>query len=119
MKIFEDLNCWQEARILVEKLYQITGGELFARDYGLKDQVRRAAVSIMANIAEGYHATSKLEYLRFLGYASRSCSETRSHLYIARDVDYISADTFESLSENALKTSNYIRGLIKYVKTAD
>lgn len=85
-----------------------------SKDFGLKDQIQRAAISVMANIAEGYHSFSKLESLKFLGYSSRSSSEVCSHLYAALDIGYLTKNEFKELIEQAEKTGRLIRAFIKY-----
>ena len=85
---FEDILAWQEARKLVQEVYRVTREGAFARDFGLRDQIQRAAVSVMANIAEGFDCESHVEFARFLGIARRSAVEVQSLLYIAQDVGY-------------------------------
>ena len=80
---FEDILAWQEARKLVKMIYSITSKELFSKDFGMRDQIRRASVSVMANIAEGFDCESKVEFARFLGIARRSAVEVQSLLYAA------------------------------------
>ncbi|MCA1795701.1 MAG: four helix bundle protein [Desulfotignum sp.] len=84
---FEGLVAWQKARELTRNIYQVTGEGDFARDFGLKDQIRRAAVSIMSNIAEGYDRGGRAEFHQFLVIAKGSCAEVRSQLYVAYDVN--------------------------------
>lgn len=86
---FEDILAWQEARKLVKMIYSITSKELFSKDFGMRDQIRRASVSVMANIAEGFDCESKVEFARFLGIARRSAVEVQSLLYAALDAEYI------------------------------
>ena len=86
---FEDIQAWQEARTLVKLIYQLTSKEKYSRDYGMRDQIRRASVSIMNNIAEGFDCESKIEFARFLGIARRSAVEVQSLLYAALDAGYI------------------------------
>jgi four helix bundle protein len=107
---FEDIQAWQEAKILVKMIYVLTNKEQFAKDFGMKDQVRRAAVSAMTNIAEGFDCESKLEFARFLGFARRSAVEVQSLLYAALDVSYISQNEFETHYEQARKTKALIGG---------
>ncbi|MBU0505715.1 four helix bundle protein, partial [bacterium] len=114
MKDFEDLECWQEARKLMRLVYAVTKQNEFARDFGLRDQIQRASISAMANIAEGHHSGSDLEFIRFLGYSARSCSEVRSHLYAALDLGYVEKKEFDEMTEQARKTSNFVRGFIRY-----
>jgi four helix bundle protein len=86
---FEDIQAWQEARKLVKMIYKLTTSGLFAKDFGLRDQIQRASVSSMTNIAEGFDCESKLEFARFLGIARRSAVEVQSLLYTAFDIEYI------------------------------
>lgn len=107
---FEDIQAWQEARILVKMIYQLTNKEKFSKDYGMRDQVRRAAVSVMNNIAEGFDCESKAEFARFLGIARRSAVEVQSLLYAALDVDYIDQNEFDAYYEQARKTKALVGG---------
>lgn len=107
---FEDIQAWQEARILVRMIYVLTNKEQFSKDFGMKDQVRRAAVSAMTNIAEGFDCESKLEFARFLGIARRSAVEVQSLLYAAIDASYISQNEFETHYEQARKAKALIGG---------
>ena len=107
---FEDIIAWQEARILTQRIYQTTGREPFARDFGLRDQIQRASVSSMSNIAEGFDCESKVEFGRFLGIARRSAVEVQSLLYVALDVNYINGSEFAAHYEQARKTKALIGG---------
>jgi four helix bundle protein len=107
---FEDVIAWREARVLTRSIYHSTGDGAFARDFGLKDQIQRAAVSSMTNIAEGFDCDSKPEFARFLGYARRSSVEVQSLLYVALDVGYITAPMFETHYAQAAKTKALIGG---------
>jgi four helix bundle protein len=120
MKItrFEDIEAWKVARSLTDRVYQATKTGTFSKDYGLKDQVCRAAVSIMANIAEGFDAGSGAEFARFLAYAQRSCSEIQSELYVALDQHYMSNAEFTEIYELAAKTKSKIGAFIKYLNEA-
>ncbi len=100
---FEDIQAWQEARKLVKMIYILTNKDHFAKDYGMKDQIRRASVSVMANIAEGFDCDSKVEFARFLGIARRSAVEVQSLLYAAVDTNYISQNEFDLYYEQARK----------------
>ncbi len=100
---FEDIQAWQEARILVKMVYSLTNKESFSKDFGMRDQIRRASVSVMANIAEGFDCESKVEFARFLGIARRSAVEVQSILYAALDVGYINNDEFNLPYEQARK----------------
>jgi len=118
MKItkFEDIEAWQLGRDLSQHIYRAVKGADFSKDYGLKDQICRASVSVMSNIAEGFNAGSNAEFIRFLGYAQRSCTEIQSQLYIALDQDYIAKDIFETIFELSDKTASKIGAFIKYLK---
>ena len=113
---FKELRVWQEAKQLAIEIYKITAQGNFSKDYGLKDQICRASVSVMSNIAEGFNAGSNAEFIRFLGYAQRSCTEIQSQLYIALDQDYIAKDIFETIFELSDKTASKIGAFIKYLK---
>ncbi|MEW6083557.1 MAG: four helix bundle protein [Chloroflexota bacterium] len=110
---FEDLIAWQEARNLVSMIYKITSDGLFSKDFGLKDQIQRAAVSSMTNIAEGFDNESTAEFARFLGMARRSAVEVQSLLYIALDANYIKDETFKTQYDQARKVQAIIGGLKK------
>ncbi len=115
---FEDLPAWQEARSLVRAIYQATDGGAFARDFGLRDQVRRAAVSIMSNIAEGFERGSNKDFCRFLYMAKGSAGEVRSLLHVALDLEYIDPSTHEALLKQATGLSRQTAGFIKYLGAA-
>src|SRR5512145_2909589 len=108
---FEDIQAWQEARKLVKMIYQLTNSGTLARDFGLRDQIQRAAVSSMANIAEGFDCESKAEFARCLGFARRSAVEVQSLLYAAQDVGYIDQETFEQFYAQTEKAKALIGGL--------
>lgn len=110
IKRFEDIQGWQEARILVRQVYQLTSLAPLRNDYGLKDQIQRAAVSVMANIAEGFDCESNAEFARFLGIARRSVVEVQSLLYAALDIGYIDQATFDNLYQQAVKTKALVGG---------
>jgi len=120
MKIekFEDLESWKAARILTNEIYLITKKEKFSKDYGLKDQIQRASVSVMANIAEGFDSRSDKSFVNFLNYAYRSATEVQSLLYVATDQKYISQTEFNTLYSQVNKIHGLIGGLIKYLKSA-
>jgi len=107
---FEDIQAWQEARKLVRMIYSITSKELFSKDFGMRDQIRRASVSVMANIAEGFDCESKVEFARFLGIARRSAVEVQSLLYAALDTEYINQNEFELHYEQARKAKALVGG---------
>jgi four helix bundle protein len=108
---FEDFIAWQKARLLTAEIYRITDREKFARDFGLKDQIRRAAVSIMSNIAEGFERGRLAEFHHFLSIAKASCAELRSQLYAALDAGYLSKETFDDLMNKAVEVGQITGGL--------
>ena len=107
---FEDIQAWQEARKLVKMIYKLTAVGKFAKDYGLRDQIQRASVSAMTNIAEGFDCESKAEFARFLGFARRSAVEVQSLLYTAFDIEYINKPQLIEHYEQARKTKALIGG---------
>lgn len=113
---FEDLMAWQKARVLTKAIYDITNVGAFAKDYGLRDQIRRAAVSVMSNIAEGFDREGDVEFLRFLTIAKASCSEVRSQLYIALDVGYLKQSQFDNAMEITNETGRVLNGLRAAIK---
>jgi four helix bundle protein len=114
---FEDLECWQEARSLVNLVYKVTKGKEFKKDLRLSSQIQAAATSTMANIAEGLIRRSDKEFTQFLYISMSSAAEVQSHLYIALDQGYIDQDQFNIIYEQANKTARIISGLIKYLRT--
>jgi len=118
MKIerFEDIEAWQLARELTRKVYRLTKKPRFEKDYGLKRQIQEAAGSAMHNIAEGFDAETNAEFIRFLRYAKRSCTEVQSELYVALDEEYISTVEFRDVYEQARRARAAIRGFINYLK---
>jgi four helix bundle protein len=111
---FQDLEAWQDARALVRRIYVYTSGGDFSRDFGLRDQVQRAAVSIMANIAEGFERKNRKELNYHLRIARASCSEVQSHLYVALDVGFINEQEFKELEAQAVKVGSKISGFQRY-----
>ena len=118
MKIerFEDIEAWQLARELTRKVYRLTKRPEFAKDYGLKKQIQNAAGSSMHNIAEGFDSETNPEFIRFLRYAKRSCTEIQSQLYVALDEEYILTDDFQETFDLARRTRAAVRGFINYLK---
>ena len=108
---FEDLIAWQKSRVLVREIYQITNKREFQRDFGLKDQIRRASVSVMSNIAEGFDRGSRAEFHKFLVIAKGSCAEVRSQTYVAYDSGYIDEQEFNSLMQKTTEVGKIIGGL--------
>ena len=108
---FEDFIAWQKARKLTSEIYRATNLPKFSRDFGLKDQIRRSALSIMSNIAEGFERGRPSEFHQFLSIAKGSCAELRSQLYVALDAEYVSDDQFRTLMFAASETGQVIGGL--------
>jgi four helix bundle protein len=113
---FEDIDAWQRSRELTNKIYKISSKGDFARDFGLKDQIRRASVSIMSNIAEGFERSGTGEFAHFLATAKGSAGEVRSQLYVALDQGYISQVLFDPLSAGVTDISRMLSGLMTYLK---
>ncbi len=112
---FEDIEAWQKARVLCREIYSITRQGDFTRDYGLRDQIRRASVSVMSNIAEGFERGGNKEFLNFLFIAKGSAGEVRAQLYVALDVGFLSQPQFDQLTTLCIETSRLISGLIRYL----
>ena len=108
---FEDLIAWQKARELTKNIYKITKQGDFHKDFGLRDQIRRASVSIMSNLAEGFERGGRSEFHQFLVIAKGSCAELRSQLYVVLDNDYIVEITFQNIDSLAKEVSRLVGGL--------
>ena len=108
---FEDLIAWQKARELTREIYKVTQSGSFSKDFGLCDQIRRASVSLMSNIAEGFDRASRAEFHQFLVIAKGSAAEVRSQLYVAHDIGYIDQETFCRLKKLAEETARITNGL--------
>ncbi len=115
-KSFEDLQVWQDTRKFVKSIYELTSLDNFKKDYGLKDQIQRAAVSIMNNISEGFERDSNKEFMRFLSYSKGSAGEVRSMLYVAMDLEYISKNDFDDNYKNAVDIIKQIANFKKYLR---
>lgn len=113
---FEEINAWQAARQLTNSVYDVSKQGNFRRDFGLRDQICRAAGSAMHNIAEGFDAGSDKEFVRFLKYARRSASEVQSQLYLALDQNYIEPAQFQDLYEQATRTKKMLNAFIAYLR---
>ena len=118
MKIerFEDIQAWQEARVLTQMVYAVSTKGRFAQDRRLASQIQAAAGSVMNNIAEGFDAQSDKEFIRFLIYARRSATEVQSELYIALDQQYITDEEFTAIYEKATEAKRLINGFIRYLR---
>jgi four helix bundle protein len=116
---FEDLVVWQKARVLSFKVYQISADGPIIKDYGFKEQIRRSSVSISSNIAEGFERGGNKEFLQFLSIAKASAAETRSLLYLASDLEYISKAESDNLIAEASEVAKMISSLMSYLKGSD
>jgi len=117
-RTFEEIECWRKSRELTNRVYQASNKSAFARDYGLKDQIRRAAVSIMSNIAEGHDRGGTGEFVQFLSNSKGSAAEVRCQLYIALDQAYITDTEFAELSGMATEVGKMIGGLMNYLRSS-
>lgn len=113
---FEDLPIWKESRVIANAIYHQSSVGAFASDYGLRDQIRRAAVSIMSNVAEGFDRESNKEFVRFLSIAKASLAEVRSQLFLALDLAYIPSDDHSKLNEQLKKLGAEIAGFMRYLE---
>ena len=113
---FEDIDAWQKARELTRVVYAASGSGSFSKDFALRDQIRRAVISVMSNIAEGFERGGNKEFLQFLSTAKGSAGEVRAQLYVALDQQYLTQDTFEHLSDLAVQTSRMLSGLMTYLQ---
>ena len=113
---FEDILAWQKARELVQEIYCVSNDGRFAKDFGLRDQLRRAAVSIMLNIAEGFARKTNKEFMQFLVIAHGSAAEVQSALYVALDQQYISQEQFINLYGLTVHTSKMVMGFSAYLR---
>jgi four helix bundle protein len=113
---FEEIQAWKKAYEVTLQIYRLTDNGRFAKDYGLRDQIRRASVSIMANIAEGQGRKSNLEFANFLNMARGSAHEVQSHLHIAVGLEYISKAEFDFLHSSLAEISKMTIALAKYLR---
>ena len=113
---FEDMEAWQKARELTKTIYAVSNDDQFSRDFGLRDQIRRASVSIMPNIAEGFGRSGNKEFIQFLSIAKGSASEVQAQLYVTLDAGYISQEQFQKLYSGTEKTARLIGGLLRYLR---
>lgn len=116
-KRFEELEVWKRAKDLTNLVYKFSSDGSFSRDFGLQDQMRRAAVSIMSNIAEGFESQTQATFIKYLGHAKGSAGELRAQLYIARDQGYISEENFSEIFSLAEICSKQLARFIQYLES--
>jgi four helix bundle protein len=114
-KSFEDIEVWQLSRIFVKEIYELTNNNYFNKDWDLRNQIRKASVSILSNISEGFERKTTKEFINFLNYAKGSSGEVRSQLYIALDLNYLTETDFKKFYKEILLISKSLSGLIKYL----
>jgi len=114
---FEEIRAWQTARKLTSLIYQLTSQKPFSGDYGLRNQIRRAAVSVMSNIAEGFESRTQGLFIEFLGRAKGSAGEVRAQLYVALDQGYVSQAQFDQGYQLAIQTARQIHSFMTYLET--
>ena len=116
---FEEIDAWKKARSLTNNIYSMPSDDPFANDYGLKNQIQRASISIMANIAEGFDSSTNQSFINFLVYAMRSATEVQSHLYVALDQNYISEEKFQKIYNQVEDVKKLISGFKRYLKNSN
>lgn len=116
---FEEIEAWRKSRELTRRVYEISAQGAFARDYGLCDQLRRASVSVMSNIAEGFERGGNREFIHFLSISKGSAGEIRSQIYVALDQGYIDKVTFDTIHALTREVSRMIGGLIQYLQKSE
>ena len=114
---FEEIEAWKTARLLTRQIYRLSNQGPFARDYGLRDQMRRAAVSIMSNIAEGFESHTQALFVNYLGRAKASAGELRAQLYVALDANYLNQTQFDQLFDQVDKCSRQLSRFISYLQS--
>ncbi len=116
---FEDILAWQKARELTRAIYAYAKAGLFAKDFGLRDQIQRAAVSIMGNVAEGFDRGGDKEFMQFLSISKGSCGEVKSRLCVALDQQYVNPAQFHQLYNSADEVGRLLAGFMAYLKQSN
>ena len=116
---FEEIEAWQRTRQLAREVYAATRGEAFSRDFALRDQIRRAAISAVSNIAEGFERSGNKEFVQFLSMAKGSVGEVKAQLYLASDERYVSEDQLAQLLAMANEAAKLIGGLMSYLRKTE
>jgi len=119
IKRFEDIESWRKGRECTRLVYEMSSRDKFARDFALRDQIRRASISVMSNIAEGFERSGDREFINFLSIAKGSCGEARAQLYVALDQYYITEQEFSTAYELFVETSRLISGFMKYLQQSE
>lgn len=114
---FEDVEAWKTARELTRMVYALTEQGQFSKDFGLKNQIQRASVSVMSNIAEGFESRTQAQFLDYRGHAKASAGEVRSQLYIAVDLKYLTQEQFKQVFDLADKVSRQLARFMDYLET--
>ncbi len=115
-KHFTEMEVWQKAKLLAKLIYEATSTGSFSRDWALRDQIRKASVSIPSNIAEGFERGGNKEFIRFLTISKGSAGEVLTQLHIAMDLDYITRDEFEKLQDHTIRIGRMLGGFVQYLK---
>ncbi len=116
---FEDIEAWKMAREITQMIYQISSASNFSKDFALVNQIRRASVSILSNIAEGFERNGDKEFIQFLTIAKGSCGEVRAQLYVALDQNYIDKEQFVIIKNKLVETNRMLSRLIKYLQQSN
>ena len=116
---FEDIEAWKSAREVTRLIYRISSSGNFSKDFALVNQIRRASISILSNIAEGFERGGDKEFIQFLTIAKGSCGEVRAQLYVAYDQNYIDKEQYILVHDKLNETSRMLSGLIKYLQKSD
>ena len=116
-KRFEDIKAWQKARVLSRDIYSITKQGEFSKDYDLRSQIRRSGVSIMTNIAEGQGRRTDKDFANFLNISLGSIAETKSHIYLALDLEYINQPVFEDVYQKLDEIGKMVFALSNHLRT--
>ncbi len=116
---FEDIEAWRKARQLARLVYEVSSDSCFSKDFGLRDQIRRSAISVLSNIAEGFERDGDREFKHFLSIAKGSVGELRAQLYVALDVQLITRPKFDELYSLATETAQLTAGFIRYLSNSD
>ncbi len=116
---FEDIDSWKSAREVTRLIYEISSDGKFAKDFALCNQIRRASISVLSNIAEGFEREGNREFINFLSIAKGSCGEVRAQLFIALDQEYIDTEKFAWVSAKLIETSRLIAGFMRYLQQSE